>query len=72
MTAPGQTIPTMSTRNVSLANYEIATRKTFHMIADSINNAHKLMADRHWHRDRFLRPGVPIVDVDVGAADGSF
>src|SRR5439155_13469810 len=72
MPASGQTIPAMSTGDVSLAYYKIAARKTFHVIADSINGAHKLMPDRHWHRDRFLRPGVPIVDVHVCSTDRCF
>ena len=72
MPAPGKAIPAMSTGDVSLAYYEIAARKTFHVIADSINDAHKLVADRHRHRDRFLRPGVPVVDVHVRSTDRCF
>src|SRR4029077_6097843 len=63
---------TVPTGDVSLAYYEIAARKTFHVIANSIENADELVTDRHWHRNRLLRPGVPIVDVNVSAADGSF
>src|SRR4029077_16812220 len=72
MTPPGKTIATVPTGDVSLAHHEIAARKTFHVIANSIDNADKLVTDRHWHRNRLLRPCVPIVDVNVGAADGSF
>jgi hypothetical protein len=72
MPASGQTIPAMSAGDVSLAYYEIAARKTFHVVADSINKADKLMADRHWHWDRFLRPSVPIVDVHVCSTDRCF
>src|SRR5207237_6679333 len=72
MTSPSETIATVSTGDVSLAHHEIAVRKAFHVIADSINDADKLVTDRHWHRDCFLRPRVPIVDVHVGPADGGF
>src|SRR5438094_8113145 len=72
MPAPSETTATVSTRDVSLAHDEIAARKTFHVIADSINGAHKLMPDRHWHRDRFLRPSVPIADVHVRSTDRCF
>jgi hypothetical protein len=72
MTPPGQTIATVPTGDVSLAHYEVAARKTFHVIANSIDNADKLVTDRHWHGNRFLRPGVPIVDVNICAADRSF
>src|ERR1041385_6166680 len=57
MTAPGQAVAAMSTSDVSLAHDEIALRKSFHVIADLIDNADKLVADRHRHRDRLLRPG---------------
>jgi hypothetical protein len=30
------------------------------------------MPHDHRHRDRLLRPGVPFVDVQVGAADAGF
>src|SRR5256886_7435863 len=69
---PGQAIPTMSTGDVSLAHYEIAAREAFHVIADSINDADKLVADRHRHRDRLLRPSVPVIDVHVSATDRCF
>jgi hypothetical protein len=62
----------MSTGDVSLAHNQIAVRKAFHVIAYSLNGADELVTDRHRHRDRFLRPGVPVVDVHVGPADGCF
>jgi len=70
MTPPGKTIAAMSTSDVTFADNKIARRKAFHVIADKIDHADKFMADRHRHRNRFLRPWVPIIDVDVCAADG--
>ena len=70
MTPPGKTIAAMSTSDVAFADNKIARRKAFHVIADKIDHADKFMADRHRHRNRFLGPGVPIIYVDVGAADG--
>jgi len=61
----------MPARDVSFADNEITLRKPFHMIANIIDNADKLVADRHRHRDGFLRPRVPVIDVDVSPADGS-
>ena len=69
MPPSGQTIAAMSAGDVSLAHDEIAARKTFHVIADTLNDADKLVADRHRHRNRFLRPGIPVVNVHVGTAD---
>ena len=55
---------------MAFADHEIATRKAFYVIANKIDNADKLMTDGHRHRNRFLGPGVPIIDVHVGPADG--
>jgi hypothetical protein len=72
VTPPGEAIATMPARDVTLADNQIVAREPFHVIADNIDNADKFVADRHGHRDRFLRPGVPVIYVDVGAADGRF
>ena len=60
----------MPARDVTLANNEVAAREPFHVITNKIDNSHKLVANCHWHRDRFLRPLVPVIDVHVGPADG--
>ena len=39
--------------------------------ADPLHHADELVADDHRHRDGLLAPLVPVVDVDVGAADGA-
>ncbi len=71
MTAPGQAIAAVSTGDVSLAHYEIAPRKTFHVTTYSLNSADKLVADRHRYRNRFLRPRIPVIDMHVSPADRS-
>src|SRR5215471_10041600 len=68
MTPPRQTIPAMSTGDVSLAHDEIAARKSFHVVADSINHTRKLVTDGQWHGNGFLRPLIPVVDVHIGTA----
>jgi len=62
----------MSTGDVTFADDEVAFCESFDVIAYAINNTHKLVTDcdRHWNC--FLRPSVPVVDVQVGAADGCF
>src|SRR5262249_24406439 len=69
MPPSSQTIAAMSAGDVSLANYEIAAGKAFHVIADSINHTGKLVTDGHRHWNGFLRPVIPVVNVHVGAAD---
>ena len=39
--------------------------------ADLIDDADEFVSDHHRHRDRLLRPGVPVIYMDVGAADRS-
>ena len=72
MTAARQAIATMPTRDVPLAYHEIALYKSFHMIAYVVDNADELVANCHRHGNRFLRPRVPVVNVNIGAADRSF
>ncbi len=55
---------------MTFADNEIAGRETFHVFAHKIDNPHKFVTDGHRDGDRFLRPGVPIKDVDVSPADG--
>src|SRR6516165_5889418 len=72
MTPPRQTIAAMSAGDVSLAHDEIAARKSFYVVADSINHTSELMTDRHRHWNGFLRPLIPVVDVHIGTADRRF
>ena len=72
MTPAGETIAAMSADDVAFAGDEIARRKTLHAIADAFDHADEFMADDHRHRDRFLRPRVPVINVNVGAADRCF
>ena len=39
------------------------------LLADLLDAPHELVAHDQGHRDRLLRPGVPVVDVQIGAAD---
>jgi hypothetical protein len=67
---PGKAIPAMPAGNVTLADDEVAARESFYVITDKIDNSHKFVADGHWHRNCFLRPRVPVINVHVGPADG--
>src|SRR5207249_5393689 len=72
MATAGETIAAMSASDVAFADDEIARRETLHVIANKIDNASKFVPDGHRHGDRFLRPSVPVIDVYVCSADGSF
>ena len=72
MAPAGEAIAAMSASDVAFADDEIAGREAFHVIANKIDNPDKFVADGHRHGNRFLRPGVPVIDVHVCSADGSF
>src|SRR5689334_5633785 len=72
MAPTGQTIPAMAARDVTFTDHQVARPEPFYLIADRIDNSDELVADRHRHRYRFLSPRVPIVNVDISAADRRF
>ena len=67
--AAGQAIAAAAADDVSLAADDLAGVKILDVRADLDDFADELMADDHRHRDGLLRPGVPFVDVQIGAAD---
>src|SRR5438270_13159747 len=69
MATTGETVAAMSAGDVAFADDEITFGKAFHVIADKIDNPHKLVANGHRDGDRFLGPGIPVIYMYVGAAD---
>src|SRR5690348_10763111 len=54
---------------MAFAADDIAGGETGYVGSDLGNASDKLVADRHRHGNGLLRPLVPLVDVDVGAAN---
>src|SRR5436309_3019484 len=69
MPPSGEAIPAMPAGDVTLSNDEITAGEPFYVLAHLIDNPDKLVADDHRHRNRFLCPRIPVVDVHVGTAD---
>src|ERR1700756_1412986 len=65
----GQAVPAMPTGDVAFHGHEIALAPAFDVSTELMNHADEFVPDSHRHRDRFLRPGVPIIDMDISAAD---
>ena len=65
----GKTIPAVPASNMAFADDQIAFAKATHICSNRGDLADEFMADGHRHRNRFLRPGVPVVNVNIGAAD---
>src|SRR4029077_9813145 len=70
MTPPGQTISAMPAGDMTFANDEIAFGKTFDVIAYPIDFADELVTDCHRDGDCLLGPGIPVIYMYVGSADG--
>ena len=69
MPPSGQAVAAAAADHVTFAAHEIARVKIVDVGADFHDLADELMADRHRHGNGALRPFVPVVDVNIGAAD---
>src|SRR6266481_2868638 len=67
--AAGTAVAAVAAGNVALARNAVALFKAPHLRAERDDAAAVLMAHGHRHRNGLLRPGVPVVDVHVSAAD---
>ena len=69
--APGAAVAAVPARDVALAADAVPDLEAAHLAAECGDRAHVLVPDDHGHGDGVLRPGVPLVDVHVGAADAA-
>ena len=69
MAAPGHAVAAAPADDVALAADEVADLEVADVRADLDDLADELVPDHQRHRNRPLRPRVPVVDVQVGAAD---
>src|SRR5438105_840515 len=69
MPPTGKTITAMPAGDMTFADDKIALGKPAHIAADAINCADELVPDCHRDRNRFLRPRVPVVNMNIGPAD---
>ncbi len=66
----GAAIAAVSAGDVPFPGDPIAGFDTAHLAADLDDLAGVFVSHGHRHRDRLLRPGIPVEDVHVRAADG--
>src|SRR6187402_2255193 len=62
-------VAAMPANNVPLAADRLAWEEIRDIGSHAHDLTHELMPDRHRHVDSFLRPIIPVIDVDIGAAD---
>jgi hypothetical protein len=72
MTTARQTVATAPAHDVPLARDHITDFQIRDVAAHRGHRPDEFMADRHGNGDRFLRPCVPFINVDIGTADGGF
>ena len=62
-------VSAVPTGDVTLAGDSLADLEPDHVATELFDLAHELVADDHRHGDGRLRPRIPVVDVQIGAAD---
>src|ERR1700722_2320540 len=70
MTPAGAAIAAMPASDMSLAGYAIAGMKAAHLAAHLDDFSGIFVTDGHGHGYCLLRPGIPVVNVHIGATDG--
>ena len=66
---PALAVAAVTARDVALPRHPLADLEADDVGADLGDLAHELVTDHHRHGDGRLRPRIPAVDVEVGAAD---
>ncbi len=70
MPASGTAVAAMTAGDVTFAGDPLADFEALDFAADLDDLADKFVADSHGDGNGILAPFVPIVDMDIGAADG--
>src|SRR5258707_15082735 len=69
MAPSGQAVPTPSAYDMTFAADDIAAIEVIDVGSDLDNLSNELMSNRHRHWNCLLCPIIPLIDVNVGAAD---
>src|SRR5690606_8848137 len=67
--ATGPAVAAVPARDVPLARHAVADRETGHLRAEFLDDPDVLVTGDEGYGNRALRPGVPVVDVHVRAAE---
>ncbi len=70
--AAGQAVAAAAADQVPFAGDNVTGLKIMHVVADIRDRTDKFVPDVHGNRNRFLGPGIPVIYMNVGAANGSF
>jgi hypothetical protein len=67
--AAGEAVPTSSADNMPFSAHHLSRMEVVNIRADRDNFAHELVSDHHRHRDCSLGPFIPLINVEICAAD---
>ena len=70
MASPRHAVAAAATDQMTLPGDDLPRAPVVHVLTDFDDLTDKLVPHHHGHRNGLLRPGVPVVDMHVGAADG--
>ena len=70
MSSPGEAVSTAAAHEVPFSGDEIADSEVVDITANVSDPADELVTHRHGDRNRLLSPFIPVVDMNVRAADG--
>jgi len=70
MSSPRKAVSTAAANEMPFSGDEIANTEIVNIASDLNDPAHKLVTDRHGNRNSLLSPFIPVVNVNVRAADG--
>src|ERR1700730_4405687 len=69
MSAPSETVSATPTHQMPFAGHNHARMKIVNVASYCFNDSGKFVSNRHWCRNRTLRPGVPFINVHVSTAN---
>jgi len=72
MTAAGQAIAAVAANQMPFTGYDVSRFEIVDIAADFIHRTDKLMPHMHGNLNRFLSPVIPVINVNIGAANGGF
>src|SRR5262245_11652860 len=69
MTPAREAVAATATHHMTFGADRLTGEKVFYVRADLDHFAHEFVPNDHRHGNGFLRPCIPFVDVEIGAAD---
>ena len=72
MSSARQTVAALSANKMPLPRYDITRVEIVNISSGFHHLADKFVTEVHGNGNRFTRPGIPVVDMDIRATNGGF